>query len=122
MILEGKAYWCSLFTPNKFYGYYGLNLLVNKSTYNKFKKQGYPTKELEQGFTLRIMTKDKEGYEPIIVNKKEKPLKIFGEIPNGSNVKVKVDTWETNNTYGHFKGFTLIAVMYLDEVPKLFAE
>ena len=55
-----------------------------------------------------------------MVNKKEKPLKMFGEIPNGSNVKVRVDTWETNNTYGHFKGFTLIAVMFLDEVPKLF--
>ena len=24
--------------------------------------------------------------------------------------------------YGHFKGFTLIAVMYLDEVPKLFVK
>ena len=120
MVLEGKAYWCNLFTPNTHFNYYGLNLLVNKSTYNRFKKQGYPTKELVEGFTIRITTKNKQGYEPIVVNKKEKQLKMFGEIPNGSNVKVRVDTWETNNTYGHFKGFTLIAVMFLDEVPKLF--
>ncbi len=30
------------------------------------------------------------------------------------------EAWETDNRYGHFKGFTLIAVMYLDDIPKLF--
>ena len=43
-----------------------------------------------------------------------------GEIPNGSNVKVKLESFDTNHLYGTYKGFKLIAVMYLDEVPKLF--
>ena len=120
MILEGKAYWCNLKEPNKFFDYYGLLLSLNKSSYLKFKKQGYKVKDTEWGYCLDIKTKPKEGYKPILVNRKEKKLKIFGEIPNGSNVKVKLEPWETENTYGYFKGFRLIAVMYLDEVPKLF--
>ena len=69
---------------------------------------------------LNIKTKPKEGYKPILVNRKEKKLKMFGEIPNGSNVKVRLEPWETDNRYGHFKGFTLIALILLDKVPKLF--
>ena len=99
MILEGKAYWCNLKEPNKFYGYYGLLLTFNKNKYLQLKK---------------------EGYKPICVNRKEKKLKMFSEIPNGSNIKVRLEPWETDNRYGHFKVFTLIAVMYLDKVPKLF--
>ena len=76
--------------------------------------------DTEYGYCLNITTKPKKGYKPILVNRKEKKLKIFGEILNGSNVKVKLDAWEKDNTYGHFKGFNLIAVMLLDEVPKLF--
>ena len=120
MILEGKAYWCNLKEPNKLYNYYGLLLTLNRSKYLDFKKQGYPVKETEHGFCLNIRTKARDGYKPILVNRKEKKLKIFGDLPNGSNVKVKLKPYETKNRYGEFKGFTLIAVMLLDEVPKLF--
>ena len=122
MVLEGKAYWCHLKEPNKYYGYYGFLLTLNKTKYLQFKKEGYQVKDTEWGYCLNIKTKPKEGYAPIVVNRKEKKLKIFGDIPNGSNVKVRLEPWETDSRYGHFKGFTLIAVMYLDEVPKLFAE
>ena len=120
MILEGKAYWCNLKEPHKQFNYYGLLLTVNKSNYLKFKKQGYTVKDTEYGYCLNIRTKPKEGYKPILVDRKENSLKIFGDLPNGSHVKVRLKAWETENTYGHFKGFTLIAVMLLDEVPKLF--
>ena len=121
MILEGKAYWCNLKEPNKFYGYYGLLLTLNKTKYLQLKKEGYQVKDTEWGYCLNIKTKPREGYKPILVNRKEKKLKLFGDIPNGSHVKVRLEPWETDSRYGHFKGFTLIAVMYLDEVPKLFA-
>jgi hypothetical protein len=122
MVLEGKAYWCNLKEPNKFYGYYGLLLTLNKTKYLQLKKEGYQVKDTEWGYCLNIKTKPKEGYKPILVNRKEKKLKMFGEIANGSNVKVRLEPWETDNRYGHFKGFTLIAVMLLDEVPKLLYE
>ena len=120
MILEGKAYWCNLKEPNKYFGYYGLLLTINRSKYLKMKKQGYQVKDTEWGLCLNIKTKPKDGYKPILVNRKEEELKIFGELLNGSNVKVRLEPWETTNTYGHFKGFEIIAVMLLDEVPKLF--
>ena len=121
MILEGKAYWCSLFQPNtKFNSVYQISLMVNKSLYDKYKKQSYPTKKILEGYCIVMRTKTKEGYKPIVVDKKQQPLVMFGEIQNGSNVKVKFDTYETNTTYGRFKGFNLIAVMLLDDVPKLF--
>jgi hypothetical protein len=120
MIMEGKAYWCNLKEPNKYFGYYGLLLTINRSKYLKMKKQGYQVKDNEFGYCLNINTKPKDGYKPILVNRKEEGLKIFGELPNGSNVKVRLEPWETTNTYGHFKGFKIIAVMLLDEVPKLF--
>ena len=47
-------------------------------------------------------------------------LKIFGEILNGSNVKVRAEPFESKTMYGDYKGFNLVAVMLLDEVPKLF--
>ena len=121
MILEGKAYWCNLREPNKLYGYYGLLITINKSKYLKFKKEGFAVRDTEWGYCLNIRTKPKEGYKPILVDRKEKKLKMFGDIPNGSNVKVRFDTFETKHLYGTYKGTTLIAVMYLDEVPKLFA-
>ena len=120
MILEGKAYWCNLKEPNKFYGYYGLLLTLNKTKYLQLKKEGYQVKDTEWGYCLNIKTKPKEGYKPILVNRKEKKLKMFGEIPNGSNVKVKLESFDTKHLYGTYKGFKLIAVMLLDEVPKLF--
>ena len=122
MILEGKAYWCNLKEPNKYYGYYGLLLTINRSKYLKMKKEGYQVKDTKFGLCLNIKTKPRDEYKPILVNRKEEELKIFGELPNGSNVKVKLKPWETTNTYGKFKGFELIAVMLLDEVPKLFVE
>ena len=77
--------------------------------------------KIQNGVTVLILKQNlKKGYKPILVNRKEKKLKMFGEIPNGSNIKVRLEPWETDNRYGHFKGFTLIAVMLLDEVPKLF--
>ena len=120
MILEGKGYWCNLKAPNKVYGYYGLLLTINKSNYIKFKKQGYTVKNTEYGYCLNIRTKPKEGYKPILVDRKEKDLKIFGDLPNGSRVKVRIEPYETKHFNGTYHGFTLIAVMLLDEVPKLF--
>ena len=120
MVLEGKAYWCNLKAPNKLYGYYGLLITINKSKYLKFKKEGYAVRDTEHGYCLNIRTKPKKGYKPILVDRKENDLKMFGEIPNGSNVKIRIEPYDTKHLYGTYKGFTLIAVMLLDEVPKLF--
>ena len=122
MILEGKAYWCHLKEPNKYYGYYGFLLTLNKTKYLQLKKEGYQVKDTEWGYCLNVKTKPKEGYAPILVNRKEKPLKIFGDLPNGSNVKVRLEPWETDNRFGHYKGFKIIAVMLLDKPPSLFVE
>ena len=120
MVLEGKAYWCNLKQPNKLFNYYGLLITINKSKYLKFKKEGYSVRDTEYGYCLNIKTKPKKGYKPILVDRKEKKLKIFGEILNGSNVKVRAEPFESKTMYGDFKGFNLVAVMLLDEVPKLF--
>ena len=69
---------------------------------------------------MNIKTKPTKGYKPILVDRKEKKLKIFGEILNGSNVKVRAESFESKTMYGDYKGFNLLAVMLLDEVPKLF--
>ena len=120
MILEGKAYWCNLKEPNKLYGYYGLLITINKSKYIKFQKEGYAVRDTKHGYCLNVRTKPKKGYKPILVDRKENDLKMFGEIPNGSNVKIRIEPYDTKHLYGTYKGFTLIAVMLLDEVPKLF--
>ena len=120
MILEGKAYWCNLKQPNKLFNYYGLLITINKSKYLKYKKEGYSVRDTEWGYCLNIKTKPTKGYKPILVDRKEKKLKIFGEILNGSNVKVRAEPYESKTMYGDYKGFNLVAVMLLDEVPKLF--
>ena len=60
--------------------------------------------------------------KPLLFDKDKKPLELFEELPNGSNVKVKYKLWERTHPFTGdvHKGIDLIAVMLLDETPSIF--
>jgi hypothetical protein len=58
---------------------------------------------------------------PLLFDKDKKKLELFEKLPNGSNVMVKYNEWEsTLSNNKSIKGIDLIAVMLLDETPSLF--
>jgi hypothetical protein len=60
--------------------------------------------------------------KPLLFDVNKKPLELFEELPNGSNVMVKYNEWEgiskTDNLL--YRGLDLIAVILLDKTPSLF--
>ena len=119
MNLEGSAFCCNLNTPNRLYGYYGLLLTINKKKYQQYKKDGYSVRDTQWGYCLNLKTKAKIGYKPILINKELKKLQIFGEIPDGSKVKIKAEKNEIKHLYGTYKNFRIIEVILLDDMPSL---
>jgi hypothetical protein len=57
---------------------------------------------------------------PQLFDKNKNSLELFEELQNGFNVMVKYNEWETTSDNKVFKGIDLIAVILLEDEPKLF--
>ena len=129
-VLEGKAYWASVTTPNTtFEPVYTVDLVVNDEVANEFEARGFKIKDLsikdEQGtptsvgraLTIKRKVNRPNGMvrnAPKLFDKNKEPLDAI--VGNGSTVKVQYNEWETDNKYGSFKGLDFQAMQVLDLV------
>ncbi len=133
-ISEGKAYWCWLNEPDtKYVPQWSLRFVPLTDFEQKFfVHNSYNTRtEQEDGKDIGIsvlMNRRVKGMDgevlkkPLLFDKDKKPLGLYEELPNGSNVKVKYKCWERTHPFTNevVKGIDLIAVMLLDETPSMF--
>lgn len=120
-VIQGKAYWASITTPNtKFEPVFSINLLVDEDIAQSFASKGYGIKQMQEGPALVIKRKvaqknGKLNKVPKLLDSNNEELDVL--VGNGSEVKVQYREWETTNHYGSFKGLDLQAVQVLDLVP-----
>ena len=130
-IIEGRAFWCWLHEPNIVSNpEWSLRLVASEIEQQRFKKAGYKmqmeqidNKDFGMSFFIRRKVKHMDDVleRPLLFDKDKNKLELFEKLPNGSNVMVKYNEWESvlpNNK--SIKGIDLIAVMLLDKTPSLF--
>jgi len=130
-VVQGKAYWASVTTPNTTYEpVYTVDLVVDDSVADTFEARGFKVKTLSikdesgvptpvgRAITIKRKVNGPDGMvrkAPKLFNKdKEQIDEIIG---NGSTVKVQYNEWETSNKFGTFKGLDFQAMQVLDLVP-----
>ena len=129
-VLEGKAYWASVTTPNTtFEPVYTVDLVVDDEVANDFEARGFRIKDLsikdEQGtptsvgraLTIKRKVNGANGMvrnAPKLVDANKNPIDVL--VGNGSRVKVQFNEWEVENKFGTFKGLDFQAMQVLDLV------
>ena len=129
-VLEGKAYWASVTTPNTtFEPVYTVDLVVNEDVANDFEARGFKVKDLSikdenggatsvgRALTIKRKVNGPNGIvrnAPKLFDKNKQPMDDI--VGNGSTVKVQYNEWETDNKYGKFKGLDFQAMQVLDLV------
>jgi len=129
-VLEGKAYWASVTTPNTtFEPVYTVDLVVNDDVANDFEARGFKVKDLSikdenggetsvgRALTIKRKVNGPNGMvrnAPKLFDKNKQPMDAI--VGNGSTVKVQYNEWETDNKYGKFKGLDFQAMQVLDLV------
>jgi len=123
-VLEGKAYWTSVLTPNtKFEPLYSVNLVVDREVAEEYKLKGYAkqVKEMPDVGTALVIkrkvnwTDRKTGAvhtreAPKLFDKAKQPLDCA--VGNGSRVKVQFKEWQS----GEWSGLDFQAMQVLDLV------
>ena len=103
-VIQGKAYWASITTPNtKFEPVFSINLLVDEDVAKSFASKGYGIKQMQEGPALVIKRKvaqknGKLNKVPKLLDANNEELDVL--VGNGSDVKVQYREWETTNHYG----------------------
>jgi len=121
-VVEGKAYWAFLKEAKQDARPYQLLVVPSDPVLQKYKDQGYRTNDFSVSSTetiegIRIAKQHKYGAPPVY-DKNQKRIYLDQEIPNGTKVKVKFDTWKVDDEkYGKIKGTRLLAVMLLEDLP-----
>ena len=119
-VIEGKAYWSFVTTPNtKFTPAYSVNLVVDESTADSFRDRGFTVKDMEEGPALIIKRKvdGKDGMvrqAPKLFDKSKREIDV--NVGNGSHVKVQYKEWDTKWNGQVFKGLDFQAMQVLDLV------
>ena len=129
-ILEGKAYWASVTTPNTtFEPVYTVDLVVSDEVADDFNSRGFRVKNLtiknedgtEDSVGRAVVIKRKVNGTngmvrpaPKLFDKDKNPLDTI--VGNGSTVRVQYNEWETENKYGQFKGLDFQAMQVVDLV------
>ena len=119
-VIEGKAYWSFVTTPNtKFTPAYSVNLVVDESTADSFRDRGFTVKDMEEGPELIIKRKvdGKDGMvrqAPRLYDKSKRESDV--NVGNGSHVKVQYKEWDTKWNGQVFKGLDFQAMQVLDLV------
>tara|TARA_R110000803_G_scaffold198643_1_gene262464 strand:+ start:127 stop:558 length:432 start_codon:yes stop_codon:yes gene_type:complete len=120
-VVEGKAYWASVTTPNtKFEPVYSVNLVIDEDAAKQFSSKGYTVKQMQEGpaIVLKRKVTNKKGQKnplPKLLDVNQQPIDIL--VGNGSDVKVQYREWEATNSYGTFKGLDFQAMQVLNLVP-----
>ncbi len=120
-VVEGKAYWASVTTPNtKFEPVYSVNLVIDEDVAKQFSSKGYTVKQMQEGpaIVLKRKVTNKKGQKnplPKLLDLNQQPIDIL--VGNGSDVKVQYREWEATNSYGTFKGLDFQAMQVLNLVP-----
>lgn len=120
-VVEGKAYWASVTTPNtKFEPVYSVNLVLDEDVAKQFSSKGYTVKQMQEGpaIVLKRKVTNKKGQKnplPKLLDVNQQPIDIL--VGNGSDVKVQYREWEATNSYGTFKGLDFQAMQVLNLVP-----
>ena len=121
-VVEGKAYWAFLKEVEQDTKPYQLLLVPSDPVFQKFKDQGYGTKDFSVSTTkkiegIRIAKQHKYGAPPVY-DKNQKRIYLDQEIPNGTKVKVKFYSFKVDEKeYGYTQATMLVAVMLLEDLP-----
>lgn len=119
-VIQGKAFWASVTTPNTtFEPVYSVNLVVDQETADKFRSEGYAIKDMEEGPALVIKRKvnGPNGLvrsAPKLMDKSKNEIDV--SVGNGSIVKVQYKPWESQWKGKTFKGLDFQAMQVLDLV------
>ena len=129
-VLEGKAYWASVTTPNTtFEPVYKVDLVVENDVANSFEARGFKIKDLSvkdenggqtsvgRALTIKRKVNGPNGMvrnAPKLFDKEKNAMDDV--VGNGSHVKVQYNEWETDNKYGQFKGLDFQAMQVIDLV------
>ena len=119
-VIEGKAYWSFVTTPNtKFTPAYSVNLVVDEPTADSFRDRGFTVKDMEECPALIIKRKvdGKDGMvrqAPRLYDKSKREIDV--NVGNGSHVKVQYKEWDTKWNGQVFKGLDFQAMQVLDLV------
>ena len=131
-VIEGKAFWCFLYHPDITSNpQLSLRLVPSEIEQQRFKKSGHEMNMevlnnkdfgLSALFIRKVKHMDYVLEKPLLFDANKKPLELFEELPNGSNVMVKYSEWEGISKSDNllYKGLDLIAVILLDKTPSLF--
>ncbi|MDA9621308.1 hypothetical protein N9T09_00755 [Gammaproteobacteria bacterium] len=131
-VIEGKAFWCFLYHPDIASNpQWSLRLVPSEIEQQRFKKSGHEMNMevlnnkdfgLSALFRRKVKHMDDVLEKPLLFDVNKKPLELFEELPNGSNVMVKYSEWEGISKSDNllYKGLDLIAVILLDKTPSLF--
>ena len=119
-VIEGKAYWSFVTTPNtKYTPAYSVNLVVDESTADSFRDRGFTVKDMEEGPALIIKRKvdGKDGMvrqAPKLFDKSKREIDVT--VGNGSHVKVQYKEWDAKWNGQVFKGLDFQAMQVLELV------
>ena len=119
-VLQGKAFWASVTTPNTNYEpVYSVNLVVDEETAEKFRNDGYAIKDMEEGPALVIKRKvngpnGMVRQAPKLMDKTKNEIDV--NVGNGSEVKVQYKPWESQWKGKTFKGLDFQAMQVLNLV------
>ena len=117
-VVEGRAYWASVTTPNtKYTPVYSVNLVVDDSVAEDFRSKGFPVKDMDEGPALIIKRKvngpnGMVRQAPKLLDKNKNAMNV--SVGNGSLVKVQYKEWETTWNGTQYKGLDFQAMQVLD--------
>lgn len=117
-VVEGRAYWASVTTPNtKYTPVYSVNLVVDDSVAEDFRSKGFPIKDMDEGPALIIKRKvngpnGMVRQPPKLLDKNKNAMNV--SVGNGSLVKVQYKEWETTWNGTQYKGLDFQAMQVLE--------
>jgi len=117
-VVEGRAYWASVTTPNtKYTPVYSVNLVVDDSVAEDFRSKGFPVKDMDEGPALIIKRKvngpnGMVRQPPKLLDKNKNAMNV--SVGNGSLVKVQYKEWETTWNGTQYKGLDFQAMQVLE--------
>lgn len=117
-VVEGRAYWASVTTPNtKYDPVYSVNLVVEDSVAEDFRSKGFTVKDMDEGPAVVIKRKvnGPNGMirqAPKLLDKNKNAMNV--SVGNGSLVKVQYKEWETTWNGTQYKGLDFQAMQVLD--------
>jgi len=119
-VVQGRAYWSFVTTPNtKYTPAYSVNLVVDDEVADSFRNRGFTVKDMDEGPAL-IIKRKVDGPRgmireaPKLYDKSKREINVT--VGNGSLVKVQYKEWETTWNGTQYKGLDFQAMQVLELV------